>query len=383
MDTPKINELRQSFISAFEDNYGTINRGLKSVFNTLSVVYAGVLRLVYLYAARVQKNVWPDLADSEVDGGTLERFGRSRLGRDPFPASQGVYLIDITGAIGGTVAASIIFKSTSGFSYSNETAFTLTGTTGQITVRSLTPGLDAQLQPGDTIVATQPILNVDEAGIVNQEIETPLNAEDIEDYRAKIEQSFRIESQGGASGDYRIWSSDAQGVREVYPYVDSPGDIDLYVEATEEDSTDGNGTPSQTILDNVEEVVNQDPDTTKSLNERGRLPLGVFNVDYLPITTIPVSVTVTGYTGNTSEAVPVIEAALKEYFYDIRPYVPGADPIDASTLYQNRLVGVVVDAVGLENNFDDLQMIINATPETVRKFIDGDIPIVGVVIVNA
>ena len=70
------------------------------------------------------------LADRELDGGTLERFGRARLGRDPFPASAGLYLIDVTGAAGGIIRQGVIFKNIKGFNYSNEAAFTLTGATG-------------------------------------------------------------------------------------------------------------------------------------------------------------------------------------------------------------------------------------------------------------
>ena len=80
---------------------------------------------------------------------------------------------------------------------------------------------------------------MDSSATVNQETETPLNSEDIEDYRAKILQSFRIEAQGGASGDYRLWSADGQGVEAVYPFTGTPGQINLFIEATEADSTDG------------------------------------------------------------------------------------------------------------------------------------------------
>jgi uncharacterized phage protein gp47/JayE len=383
MNTPKLSELQASILAAFETRFDTINRGLKATFRTLAQVLAGQLRLVYLYSADVQRNVFPDLADKEVDGGTLERFGRARLGRDPFPATAGIYLVDIKGVAGGVVRQGVIFKSTSGYNYSNEAAFTLTGATGQIEVRSLTTGLEARLQVGAKITATEPMLNVDSSATVNQETETPLNAEDIEDYRAKILQSFRIEAQGGASGDYRLWAADAQGVEKVYPFTGNPGQINLYIEATEEDSIDGNGTPSQTIIDNVEEVVILDPDTTKNINERGRLPMGVYEINYLPIATVPVSVNILGYTGNISEAQTLLADAFKLYFKTIRPYVAPVDEVDSSNLSSQRLIGIASDALPIEYTFTSLEMIIAAVPVSVRKFINGDIPIVGTITVTA
>lgn len=224
---------------------------------------------------------------------------------------------------------------------------------------------------------------MDGRAIVNQEIETPLNAEGIEDYRQKILLAFRTESQGGASGDYRLWSSDAQGVEEVYPFVGTPGTINLFVEATELDSTDGFGTPTSTILTNVDEVCRLDPDTSKDYNDRGRLPMGVFEFNVLPIVPIAVDLAIGGYNGNTPEAQTLIAAALKDYLKTIRPYVAGADELDASTLSEQRLIGVVSDALPIEYNFTTLSMSVGGAPVGVYQFVFEEIPRVGTIAVTA
>jgi len=382
MNTPKLNDLQNSILSAFETRFGTINRGLKSTFRTISQVLAGELRLVYLYAARIQQNSFADLAESELNGGTLERFGRARLGRDPFPASQGVYLLDVTGTIGGVIREGVIFKASNGYNYSNESSFTFDSSVGLITVRALTPGLVAQLLPGDILNATEPMLNADGKAIVNTELETPLNAEDLEDYRAKIMLAFRTESQGGASGDYRLWSSDAQGVEQVYPFVTTPGTINLYIEATEEDSIAGDGVPTQTIIDNVQAVVELDPDTTKDINDRGRLPMGIYEINYLPVSIKNIGVEITEYTGNISEAQTLILAALKTYLKTIRPYVAGADLTDLSNLSAQRLVGVVTSALPVEQTFTNLVMTVDSIELANYRFTNGNIPYPNSVIVT-
>ena len=94
-----------------------------------------------------------------------------------------------------------------------------------------------------------------------------------------------MKAKGGAAGDYVIWSTDAQGVQRVYPYVNSGNSntIDVFVEATTQDSFDGRGTPTQQILDDVAAVLEQDPNTSLPLTERGRRPLTVTQINTLPI----------------------------------------------------------------------------------------------------
>ncbi len=71
-----------------QTNIPVIGKAMLWVF---AVVQAGKLWLFYLALAGVQKNIFVDLADPESMGGTLQRFGRVKLNRDPFPATAGVY----------------------------------------------------------------------------------------------------------------------------------------------------------------------------------------------------------------------------------------------------------------------------------------------------
>jgi len=85
----------------------------KVFLRVLAIVQATKLKLFYLLVAALQKNIWVDTADSEANGGTLERFGRTKLGRNPNPAEAGEYTLNITGTTGGEVLKGTIFKSSS------------------------------------------------------------------------------------------------------------------------------------------------------------------------------------------------------------------------------------------------------------------------------
>jgi hypothetical protein len=137
-----------------------------------------------LAVAKVQKNIFVDTAEPEASGGTLERFGRVKLNRNPFPAVAGQYVITITGQAGAVVPAQSTFKaddstSSAGQLYILDTQYTLVSATATITVRALTAGLAAKLIPGDTLTAAQPIALVDSSAVVASEFIQPLAAEDL------------------------------------------------------------------------------------------------------------------------------------------------------------------------------------------------------------
>src|SRR5690606_31477344 len=280
---PTTAELYEDIIADLEAEYGESIPAFGRVFLVaLAAVQAGKLKLYYLAIAKLQKNIFVDTADPEASGGTLERFGRIKLGRNPRPATAAQYTITVTGTIGSTIAANTTWKSDDasanpGKLYVLDVAFELETSPDSVNVRALETGLDSQLSVSDTMSLTAPVVGVDKVATVSAEIVEPRAAEELEDYRQSALDAYRLEPQGGAAADYRLWAADAQGVRRVYPSAKTgfAGEINLFIEATRADSTDGKGTPSAGLIEDVEEVVDFDPDTSKPLNERGRRPLQV------------------------------------------------------------------------------------------------------------
>jgi hypothetical protein len=350
---PTITQLYNSIVSDLEAQYGTnIPIGGKSVLRTIAIVQAAKLKLFYIAIAKVQKNIFVDTAEPEAKGGTLERFGRVKLGRNPFGATAGQFTVKVTGEIGATLAIGTTFMSDENalnpsIMYILDSDVTLTTEEQNITVRALTAGDAGGLSVGDKIVLTSPIANVDNDAEVMATLIQPLEAEDLEDYRLKTIKSYRLEAQGGSATDYRIWAQDAQGVKEVYPYVRSgyTNEINLYVEATEDDSTDGHGTPSAALLLDVEEVVNVNPDDTLDELERGRRPLQVI-VNYLPCETKKVDIVISGAVGFTDEIKANILSSLTDSIKAIRPFVAAADIVRVKNdiLDNNKVVAAIIQA---------------------------------------
>lgn len=379
---PTLNELYTDIISDLESQYSaTISLVGKVFLRALAMVQAGKLKLFYLAIGLLQKNIFVDTADSESIGGTLERFGRIKLGRNLYPARAGVYVLKVTGSIGAVIKASTTFKSDDsslnpGFLFVIDNDYTLVATTDYITVRALTIGAESKLALLDTLTSTSPIALVNNPVTVYSITTEPLAAEDIEAYRLAIINSYRLEAQGGAATDYRLWSADAQGVRFVYPYAKSGAvcEVDLYIEATVADSTDGKGTPSAQLLLDVEDVVDRSPDTSLDANERGRRPLQVI-VHYLPVTIKTVDIVITGFTGITNDQKTLLLNAITDSVNLIRPFIDAADDLvnRNDTIDNNKIIGVITTQIP-GAIFSSVTISVNGVVVSIYNFTLGNIP---------
>lgn len=382
---PTLKELYDSIITQLETDLQIQIPVFGKIFiRAIASVWAAKLKIYYLAIANVQKNIFVDTAETEAIGGTLERFGRVKLGRNPFPARNGEYNVSVAGQPGATINAGATWKSDDananpGKLFVLNTAHVQVGSSDTILLEALEGGLDSKLFVTETLTATAPIVNIDSQAIVSAEVVEPLEAEDIEDYRRKAIEAYQLEAQGGAGSDYRIWSADAQGVERVYPYLKSATEnqIDLFVEATIADSTDGKGTPSAALLLDVQSVVEFDPDTTKALEDRGRRPLTVNQIFYTAITPLDVNITITNFVGLTTDISTLIANTLEALILEIRPFVASAD-VEANRndeISVNKLVAAVQDVIPAYTKFDTLTFTVNAVPVPISlQFLNGDIP---------
>jgi len=378
INIPTIAELYNGIIADLEAQYSGLSIPLfgKNFLRALAAVQAGQLKLAYLNLAKVQKNIFADTADSETIGGTLERFGRVKIGRGPFVATSGEYTVQLTGTIGSVVPASTTFKSNDdslnpGKLFILDNEFILDGT-DIVTLRALESGLDSQLSISDELTSTQPLALVDSLGTVLTESIEPIAAETIEEYREKVLQSYQLEPQGGAGSDYRIWASDAQGVNETYPYAASgvSNEVNLYIEATIVDSTDGKGTPTTAIKDAVESAI-EDP----TVDRPSRKPLAVYAVNYLDVSPLDIDIVIPSYSGLTPDIQTSIFNAMKSELDDIRPFVSSIDILaNKNDIFDlNKIVSVILNAVP-GSQFGTVTMDIDSNPVATFTFENGDIP---------
>ncbi len=381
-EIPNIVDLKAQIANDFKTKLNLSVTELKYVLDVFDGVLAAQFYIAYQYLRDIQNNAFPDGATSELNGGTLERFGRIRLGRNPRPQTAGIFKIKVTGSTGTVLRTSLTFKSNedalnTGKLYILDNETTLTSTEQLIDVRSIGGGTEFNLKVGDKLTVTEPVLGLNNTAEVTAIIQQPLSSEDLEDYRNEILNSYQIEPQGGSRGDYRLWANDAQGVRLVFPYVKDTdsGQVDVYVEATKSDSSDGLGTPTTAIITSVTDVINLDPDITRPIYERSRLPIqAILNV--LPISLTAIDVTITGLNDTSPSVQAVLRANLEEFIYSVRPYIAGADlPKQRNNkLFQSKIQSIISDSLDSDNFFNSVTMFVNGVAKLDYEFGLGFIP---------
>jgi len=364
---PTVQELRAQIISGYEAALNITNPTFgKSYLRTKATVKAGVLWLLYLTAAKVEKNMFVDTCDEP----TLRRFGLVKINRDRFAATQAQYSILVTGTNGAIIPAGTVFKSNDNAlnpskRYVLDAPFTLDGT-NLITVRALESGVSSSLLNGDELSLEAPIALVDTIATVDSEITQPQEAETVDAYRQVIILSFRLEPQGGAPADYRLWSLEVQGIVNAYPYASSnnPNEVDLYLESDESD-----GIPTPTDLGNVQESIE-----LPTVDRPSRKPINV-TVNYLPIDPKIVNITINGMGVVSVENQALIYGAIESKIDKIRPFVDAIDVFSDrnDNLNVNTIISTILEVLP-GSQFGSIVIEIDGSQTPSYTFEFGEIP---------
>ncbi len=371
------------------NDYATAFQVDKSQLGNTYVVRANVQGAMifqfYLALSDVQRNQFYDTAEAEQ----LVRFGIQILGRTPAPATSGVYTIQVTGQIGATIPAGTQFVANdeakaAGFIYIVDNEKVLSSETDTLQIRALTAGTESLLFVDDFVTSTTPIANVDSEAQVNVVDTIPTAAESIESYRADVLEAARIEAQGGAPGDYRLWASDEPTVRTVYPYakLGSAGDVEIYIEATKENTAplEITGVPTQATIDAVyTKQIGATPESgtlvINPLTGKGRRPIGTFNIFPLPVSPNPVDLF---FINLSDESIaPELKTVIDDLFYKVRPFIAGADILTNKNdiLTISAINAVVANfLVGTGITYSTLTMQVNGITVNEFQFTGGNYP---------
>jgi len=211
---------------------------------------------------------------------------------------------------------------------------------------------------------------VNSFGTVDSVLIMPTDAENVEDYRKSVIESFRIEPQGGALGDIRIWAKDAAYVREVYPSLSAAGLLFVAIE-----STIGDGLSWSALELEVRSVLENDPDTTLSDNERTRIPVGVYGIETGSVVLKNVDVTISGL--SDSSYLPLITSSIRDFLKKVRPFIAGLDSVRNSTkgyLYASDIYGIVKNIIQSNATFISLVVSVDGAPISIYEFQGRYIP---------
>lgn len=370
--TPTIQNIFERFSSALKAELNIpANEDLKEHFSALGSVTSAELKLLYLFAEDIQRNLYPQTADPNSQGGMLEDLGMLYLGRLPKPATASILELRMSGVAGSTLRTNLTFKSdTNNVVYILDSEYILSGSNDVITVRSIDVGTNTILSANSELTITEPVQGVNSTVFVDSVLTPAVSAETIEQYRKSITDAIQLEPTGGAKTDYRLWGRDAVGVREVYPYLkqNDAGTIEIYVEAE-------NGTVTPQMITDVQNVLELDPDTSKPIYERGRKPMQA-TLDVKSVVELPIDIQIIGLNINSLSIQNSIYQTLEAYLRNIRPFIDGGQLLRDKNDVLNiaRLTNVVSDAIDVDNYFLDLKMSVDGAPYDIYTFGLGRIP---------
>jgi uncharacterized phage protein gp47/JayE len=358
LQTPTTAEIRDIILAQLEASLNqTIPLLPKAFQRVLASALAGVFILSYKYGGFTFLQIFVRTAsdqDTIVNGVTVNplTFWGELIGvGPPGAATSAELLIDITvtNQSGSLQSGTQLLNAGNGVTYITLGSVLLDAPTVQATIRAVSDqadgggeGVIGNLDPGATVSFANPISNVARNAIVNTQTVTGADAETTEAYRQRVFDRFKKRLQGGAYADYEQWGEEAAGIINVYPYTGSPGEVDVYSEATIESSGSPDGIPTGAQLQAVLDLIN--------FNSNGlanRRNANAF-VNSLPITRTGFDVTVTGIAGvdDLAQVQSDITAATTEYFLSVEPFIGGLSiPPRNDQITRTRVSAIVEDIV--------------------------------------
>ena len=386
--TPTTQELSDNIIAQLE---ATLNQTIpllpKSFTRVLAKALSGVFILLYKYGGFIFLQMFVQSAsnqDTTVLGVTINPlvfWGRLIGVGDPTAGTNAELLIDVTveNQVGSLDSGSQLLNSDNGVTYITLGAVLLNAPVVQVTVKAVQDqsnnngvGVVGNLDPGDAVSFANPLPNVARDAVVDSQTVTGADPETSDAYRQRIIDRFQKRPQGGAYADYEEWGEEAPGIISVYPYTGSPGQVDVYSEATVESSGNADGVPTFAQLEAVLNLIN--------LDENGRATRRNANtfVNSRPIVRTGFDVEVTSIAGvdNPAQVQADITTGLKEYFTAAEPFIPGLSVLPRrDQLTETRVSAIVEDVVtAAGGTFVSAQFFLSGggTPQTIYVLGEGE-----------
>ena len=282
----------------------------------------------------------------------LVEIGRQIGVSDPAPATQAELVVDITveNQTGSLESGTQLVGSTNGITYILIGSVLLNAPTVQGTFRASSDqsggdgsGTQGNLPAADTSLSfANPLPNVARSVVVASQSVTGANAEDLDAvYRQRVLDRFQKRPQGGAYADYEQWGEEAAGIINVYPYTGSPGQVNLYSEATVASSGSADGIPTLAQLEAVLESV-----TVNSNGFASRRNANTF-VNSNAITRVSFDITVAGISGvsDLGQVQSDVEDAITEYFFTAAPFIVGLSILPRLDQITSTRVSAIVEDI--------------------------------------
>lgn len=352
-----IKEVEALLINSFEHEFNKKLRLLsKSFIRVFCRVLAGVFIILYKQIGWFFLQLFPETADWQevtilgqrirplVKLGALFGIGEPLAGVQ----WQGIIEVEVLKMGSVLYSGTQLKSSVTGKLYVASETKTLLLNKEMVKVVCTEIGTTGNLEVNDVLNFVNPYGFIKSEAVVLEVERMGLDEELEANYRERLINRFRLQPQGGALADYRIWAADVPGVLRVYPYNDKeqPGGVLLYVSGIP--SVFNDRIPDKGLLKKVGEVCTYDPETGKAIRKPLTAMLDPKNdgsyENIKPISVVKIEVAVTGVTGIApADFAELIKPALKNYFLDRDLYIRGLsdDNNRTNVISKNHIITVI------------------------------------------
>lgn len=357
-----IKEVEALLINSFEHEFNKKIRLLpKSFIRVFCRVLAGVFIILYKQIGWYFLQLFPETADWKevtilgqrirplVKLGALFGIG------DPLAGVQWQGVIEVEVLKTGSVlySGTQLKSSVTGKLYVTSETKTFLLNKERVKVVCTEIGTAGNLEKNDVLNFVNPYGFIKSEAVILEVERMGLDEELEANYRERLINRFRLQPQGGALADYRIWAADVPGVLRVYPYNDKeqPGGVLLYVSGIP--SVFNDRIPDKGLLKKVGEVCTYDPETGKAIRKPLTAMLDPKNdgsyENIKPISVVEIEVVVTGVTGIApADFAELIKPALKNYFLDRDLYIRGlSDDNNRTNIVSKNHVITVINQIAV------------------------------------
>jgi uncharacterized phage protein gp47/JayE len=368
-----IEEIKSLLINAFQQKFNNKLRILpKSFIRIFSTVIAGIFITLYKQIGWLFLQLFPETAYWHeviilgmkirplVKWGVLIGVGLPKTG-DQW---KGELTVEVTNPDTTLAAGTQLKSDLTGKIYIVDSIKELTGETETVPITCNANGTAGSLAVGDILKFVSPLGNVKKEATVSAVTHDGTDDEDEGNYRYRVVNRYRMQPQGGALADYRIWASDVSGVLNTYPYNDtaSPAGVLLYVSGNP--AVYENRIPTDALLKQVGDACTYDPETGKAKRKPMTAVLdpagdGTYtNIRSVTVKTFDVYIT--GLTGVAAvDFAEEVKPAIQEYFLGREPYIRGlSDDNNKTNIVSKNNVTSAIDqiAISVKAEFDTVTM---------------------------
>jgi uncharacterized phage protein gp47/JayE len=355
LSTPTTETLSANIIGQLEGELSqTIPLLPKAFCRVLAKVLAAVFVLLFRYAGFIFLQLFvahASMSETTVNGKKLRplvELGRLFGVGDPQDATRAEHTVQITvKSLSGTLSAGDkLLRAETGVIYDVVAAINLDAATKLVHIRASGDGQGnggvgtiGNLTNGDIVSFAKPLSNVATDAVVTATVVAAADAETPDNYRRRIFQRVQRRPQGGAYADYQSWAEEVEGIVAAYPYAGAPGEVDVYVEATEASSGSPDGIPTAPQLAAVLASI--------EINEAGlatRRPVNAA-INVLPISRVAFAVTISSLDPDTTENRAAIKEGADEYLRSRRPYIVGLSSLPREDRITEAAVSGIVDSI--------------------------------------